>query len=81
LFFIRGCLEIPLLDSSEVFIWGLWALVKEEVFNEISESWEEESRETRRGLPLGGDQALEDEPARSKLGWRIRSRYTKKPSI
>src|SRR6266849_3540772 len=49
LFFIRGCLEIPLLDSSEVFIWGLWALIKEEVFNEISESWEEEKRETRRG--------------------------------
>ena len=49
LFFIRGCLEIPLLDSSEVFIWGLWVLVKEEVFNEISESWEEEGRETRRG--------------------------------
>jgi len=48
-FFIRGCLEIPVLDSSEVFIWGLWALVKEEVFNEISESWEEEGRETRRG--------------------------------
>jgi len=48
-FFIRGCLEIPVLDSSEVFIWGLWALVKEEVFNEISDSWEEEGRETRRG--------------------------------
>jgi hypothetical protein len=49
LFFIRGCLEIPLLDSREVFVWGLWALVKEEVFNEISESWEEAGRETRRG--------------------------------
>lgn len=48
-FFIRGCLEIPVLDSNEVFIWGLWASVKEEVFNEISESWEEEGRETRRG--------------------------------
>ena len=49
MFLIRGCLVIPLLDCREVFIWGLWALVKEEVFNEISESWEEESRETRRG--------------------------------
>src|SRR5262249_55942267 len=48
-FFIRGCLEIPLLDSSEVFIWGLWALVNEEVFNEISKSWEEEGREKHRG--------------------------------
>jgi len=48
-FFIRGCLEIPVLDSTEVFIWGLWASVKEDVFNEMSESWEEEGRETRRG--------------------------------
>ena len=50
IFFIRGCLEIPILDSGgDVFLWGLWALVKEEVFNEISESWDEEGRETRRG--------------------------------
>lgn len=48
-FFIRGCLEIAILDSSEVFLWGLWASVKEEVFNQITESWEEEARETRRG--------------------------------
>lgn len=48
-FFVRGCLEIPVLDSAEVFIWGLWALVKEEVFNEISDSWEEAGREARRG--------------------------------
>jgi hypothetical protein len=48
-FFIRGCLEIPVVDSSEVFIWGLWASVKEDVFNQISESWEEPGRETRRG--------------------------------
>ncbi|HXN45648.1 MAG TPA: DUF2199 domain-containing protein, partial [Bryobacteraceae bacterium] len=48
-FFVRGCLEIPILDCSEVIIWGVWALVKEEVFNEISESWEEAGRETRRG--------------------------------
>ena len=48
-FFIRGCLEIPIGESSDVFIWGLWASVKEEVFDEISESWEEAGRETRRG--------------------------------
>jgi hypothetical protein len=48
-FFIRGCLEIPVRDSSEIFIWGLWSLVKEEVFDEVSESWEEAGRETCRG--------------------------------
>jgi hypothetical protein len=48
-FFIRGCLEIPVLESSDIFLWGLWASVKEEVFDEISECWEEEGREMRRG--------------------------------
>jgi hypothetical protein len=48
-FFIRGCLEIPVLDGDDPFIWGLWALVTEDVFNELSESWEEQGRETRRG--------------------------------
>jgi hypothetical protein len=48
-YFIRGCVEIPIIDTSEVFLWGLWASVKEDVFNQISESWEEEGRESRRG--------------------------------
>jgi len=48
-FFIRGRLEIPVRDTGEVFSWGLWSLIKEEVFNEISESWEEAGRERRRG--------------------------------
>jgi len=45
-FFIRGCLEIPINGTDEVFLWGLWAQVKEEVFDEISEYWESEGRET-----------------------------------
>ena len=49
LFFVRGCLPIPIVNSSEVFLWGLWAMVREEVFNEISECWEEQGRETHRG--------------------------------
>jgi hypothetical protein len=48
-FFIRGCLGIPIHDNSEVFLWGLWAIVKEEVFDEIEDSWEEPGRETGRG--------------------------------
>jgi hypothetical protein len=48
-FFIRGCLEIPVLSSTEPFLWGLWASVREEVFDEISESWEETGREKIRG--------------------------------
>ena len=31
-FFIRGCLEIPIIKTDEVFLWGS---VKEDVFNEL----------------------------------------------
>ena len=48
-FFIRGCLEIPVWASTEPFLWGLWASVVERVYDEISESWEENGREKIRG--------------------------------
>lgn len=48
-FFIRGCLEIPILGSNDVFLWGLWASVREEVFDEISEGWEMVGREKFHG--------------------------------
>jgi hypothetical protein len=48
-FFVRGCLEIPILNSGEVFLWGLWASVREEVFDDISECWELAGREKCRG--------------------------------
>jgi len=48
-FFIRGCLEIPVLASAELFLWGLWASVLEQVYNEISASWEEKGWEKTRG--------------------------------
>jgi len=48
-FFIRGCLEIPILGGDEPFIWGLWASVREEVYDEISDSWEQQGREKLHG--------------------------------
>jgi len=48
-FFIRGCLEVPIIGSGDVFLWGLWASVREEVFDEISECWELAGREKSRG--------------------------------
>ena len=48
-FYIRGCLEIPILGTDEVFLWGLWARIKEKVFDEISDYWESEGREKRIG--------------------------------
>jgi len=44
-FYIRGCLEIPIVGTDQVFLWGLWAKIKEEVFDEISDHWEFEGRE------------------------------------
>ena len=48
-FYIRGCFEIPIRDSDEVFMWGAWVRVNENAFDEIDNSWEVEGRETRIG--------------------------------
>jgi len=48
-FFIRGCLEIPITGSNDVFLWGLWVSVREEVFDDISASWELAGREKSQG--------------------------------
>jgi hypothetical protein len=49
LFFVRGCLEIPVVGKKEPFLWGLWASVRQEVFDEMSESWELRGRERLHG--------------------------------
>jgi hypothetical protein len=48
-FFIRGCLEIPVVGANDIFLWGLWASVREEVYDDISECWELAGREKSRG--------------------------------
>lgn len=48
-FFIRGCLEIPIVGLDEVFLWGLWASIKEEVFDQIEACWELQGRERSHG--------------------------------
>jgi hypothetical protein len=52
-FFLRGCLEIPIIGSDEVFLWGLWVSLREADFDEISDSWEEAGREKLHG-PFNG---------------------------
>ncbi len=71
-FFIRGCLEIPIVGSDEVFLWGLWASVREEVFDEISECWETVGREKSRG-PFKGrlGNSLAEYPETLNLKLRI----------
>jgi hypothetical protein len=48
-FYIRGCLEIPIQDEDRIFLWGLWAAMREEDFDEVSNSWETQGRENRFG--------------------------------
>lgn len=48
-FFLRGCLEIPITGESDPFLWGLWASIREDVFDDVSACWELAGREKTRG--------------------------------
>jgi hypothetical protein len=48
-FYIRGCLELPIQESDDVFLWGVWATVHEKDFDELSAHWETEGREKKIG--------------------------------
>lgn len=44
-FFIRGCIEIPVLDGEEPFIWDVWVSLSEGNFYKTNDYWEVEGRE------------------------------------
>ncbi|MDN3020281.1 DUF2199 domain-containing protein [Paenibacillus sp. BSR1-1] len=44
-FFIRGCIEIPVLDGEGPFIWDVWVSLSETNFEKTIEYWETEGRE------------------------------------
>lgn len=39
-FFIRGCLELPVLDADEPFIWGVWVSLSEEDCVTFAQNWD-----------------------------------------
>jgi hypothetical protein len=39
-YYIRGCLEVPVSDISEYFIWGVWVSVSLESFRYIHDRWD-----------------------------------------
>ena len=45
-FFIRGCLEIPVLEGHGPLIWGVWVSLSEKSFQRVLELWETPGRET-----------------------------------
>lgn len=44
-FFIRGCLEIPVIDGPRPFVWGVWTSLSEQSFRRLGEIWEVPGRE------------------------------------
>ena len=44
-FFVRGCLEIPVRDCPDPFVWGVWVSVSETSFKRILELWDVNTRE------------------------------------
>lgn len=43
-YFVRGCLEIPVLDGPGPFVWGVWVSLSEKNFERASELWETPGR-------------------------------------
>ncbi|TWU04521.1 DUF2199 domain-containing protein [Stieleria varia] len=46
-FFIRGCLELPVVDHDDPFIWGVWASLSKESFMRCHEIWQQAGREAQ----------------------------------
>ena len=44
-FFIRGCLEIPIIGMSESFVWGVWVSLSRKNFEKFVELYDAEGRE------------------------------------
>jgi hypothetical protein len=44
-FYIRGCIEIPVIGLDEPFIWGTWVSISEKSYERFVELYEVEGRE------------------------------------
>lgn len=44
-FFVRGCLEIPVIDGPRPFVWGVWTSLSEANFQRMARMWESPERE------------------------------------
>jgi hypothetical protein len=45
-YFVRGCLDIPIHGSAEVFRWGVWVSLSAQSFHRMSELWDMPGRES-----------------------------------
>ncbi len=46
-FFIRGNIEIPVIDTNQKFIWDVWVSSSEENFDKTNDFWEDPEREQK----------------------------------
>lgn len=44
-FFVRGNIFLPVIDTDEVFAWGVWSTISRENFGIMIHHWETEGRE------------------------------------
>jgi hypothetical protein len=49
-FFVRGCLEVPIIDHDTTFVWGVWVSVARSSLQRILDLWDAEIRETEPPL-------------------------------
>lgn len=47
--YIRGLVELPIHGENDPFLWGVWAAMWPEDFDEVAETWETEGRENTTG--------------------------------
>jgi hypothetical protein len=40
--FVKGCLEVPIIDSGDMFVWGMWVSVSDKSFATILNLWNAE---------------------------------------
>lgn len=44
-FFVHGLIEIPVIDSDELFSWGVWVSLSQENYDRMAQLWETGGRE------------------------------------
>ena len=43
-FFLRGNVEIPIVDSENVFAYSIWVSLSQDSFNRVTENWNKQTR-------------------------------------
>lgn len=81
-FFVRGCLEIPIIGRDAKFIWGLWVVVWDRDFDWIEETWNKQGREANAPLIPGRIvNELPEYPSVFNLKVKLRTREVGGPLI